>query len=130
MDVIPIGSTGAPTTLALVETDRARALDHLKKILRDTPGHIYKVGIATNPTGRSYGHNRVAVDERVEGDMVYVTFQTGLWDRMFVIFRSPSEQIIRRAEIEFIDAAKTSFGDFGKSGVVTMNENPGGGGAS
>ena len=126
MDVVPIGSQGTPTSLPLVETDKQRALDHLSKILKETPGHIYKIGIATNPTGRSYGHNRVAVDERVEGDMVYVTFQVGLWSKMYVIFQSPSAGIIRGAEREFIQAANKGFGDFGASGIVTMNTSTGG----
>lgn len=126
MDVIYIGSQGTPTNLQAVDTDKRRALGHMKKILQDTPGHIYKVGIATNPTGRTYGHNRVAVDERVEGDMIYVTYQTGLWSRMYVIFQSPSAGVIRLAERDFIQAANTGFGDFSRSGIVTMNTSTGG----
>ena len=88
MDVFYIGPENTFTTQQGVETNKANALGHLKRILGETRGHIYKIGIATNPTGRSYGHNRVAVDERVEGDLIYVTYQVGLWARMFVIFFS------------------------------------------
>ena len=126
MDVIYIGKQGTPTTQQGVETDRDRALEHMKKILRETVGSIYKVGISSNPSGRTYGHQRVAVDERREGDMIYVTIQVGLWSKMYVIFQTLLEEEIRRAEREFIAEAKKDFGDYKTSNIVTMNENPGG----
>jgi hypothetical protein len=127
MDVFYIGPENTFTTTQQgVETNKRNALGHLKRILGETRGSIYKIGIATNPTGRSYGHNRVAVDERREGDLIYVTYQVGLWARMFVIFQSPSAVIIRDAEREFIQAANQGFGDFSKSNIVTMNTSTGG----
>jgi hypothetical protein len=126
MEVIHIGPQGARTNPGSVETDRQAAYGHLKKILAETKGHIYKIGIATNPTGRSYGHGLVAVDEREDGDLIHVTYQRGLWDRMFVIFQSPLSLVIRDAEREFIRRTKQDFADFARHNLVTMNESKGG----
>lgn len=132
MDVIYIGTQGTPTTQQGVETDRDRALEHMKKILRETPGHIYKVGITSNPPKRaSAHHNMTPVDEREEGDdLVIVTYQKGLWSKMYVIFQTPLFGEIARAEKSFIEAADKSFAaDFNASNLVTMNVASGGEGS-
>jgi len=126
MDVIYIGPQGAPTVQSGVEQNKPAPLAHLRKILTDTKGHIYKVGIATNPVRRSYAHGKVAVDEREDGDLTYVTFQRGLWDRMFVIFQTLSGAEVRDAERDFIEVARKEFGDFGTHNLVTMNTSTGG----
>jgi len=126
MDVVYIGPQGTPTARLGVEQNRQAALGHLRRILTDTKGHIYKIGIATNPVSRSYAHGKVAVDEREDGDLTYVTFQRGLWDRMFVIFQTTSGAAVREAEREFIEAAQKEFGDFRTHSLVTMNTSTGG----
>ena len=126
MDVLYVGPRGVSTTLQGVETDQTSAFDHVKRILKDTKGHIFKIGIATNPVLRSYGHNKVVVDEKEVGDMTYVTLQRGMWSTMHVVFQTTSEPAIRLAEREFIRKAAQNFGDFAKSNLVTMNASAGG----
>jgi hypothetical protein len=93
-----------------VARDRKVALATLKKILDETKGHLYKVGIAGNPQNRSYGHEGVEVDRREEGDMIYTTVQKGLWSTMHVVYQTGTDVEIRQAEKEFIDYAAANYG--------------------
>lgn len=128
MERIYIGPQGTPTSQGGVESDKTRALGHLEKIFRESRGFLYKIGISTNPTTRSYGHNQTEVDRREVGDMIYVTIQKGFWERMYVIFQTPLSGAVRDAEKEFIAHARKNFGNFQTSELVEMNDSSGGGG--
>jgi hypothetical protein len=110
----------------------------------ETTGHFFKIGISSNPTGRSYGHNKVAVDEREVGDLTYVTLQSGFWSHMYVIYQNPRKEVVRGAEREFIELTWKTFGNpslhkspdprvqadldqkFLEHNLISMNDNPGG----
>ncbi len=126
MKVTYVGAQGLPTIQQNVETQKEQALAQLRCIFSETKGHFHKIGISSNPTGRSYGHGKVAVDEREEGDMTYVTLQSGFWAEMHVIYQTSSPAAIRAAEREFIALARKEFADFQVHNLVSMNENPGG----
>jgi hypothetical protein len=93
-----------------VTRDKRVAMATLQKILDETKGHLYKIGIAGNPQSRQYGHEGVEVDRREEGDLVYITVQKGLWSTMHVIYQTSSEAEIRQAEKDFIDFALGKYG--------------------
>jgi hypothetical protein len=119
---------------SLVTKDKKMALETLQKILDETKGHLYKVGIAGNPQARQYGHEGVEVDRREVDDLVYITVQKGLWSTMHVIYQTSSDVEIRQAEKEFIEFAVRKYGGglrndqkVGQS-VFPFNVRAGGGG--
>lgn len=117
---------------------KSAALETLKVILTDTrakiySGHLYKIGISSNPQIRSYGHGEVIVDEeQVMPDMRRLVLVRGLWARMHVIWQTGSDAGIRQAEREFIQFALTTYGGVGRDEhrpgqqVFSFNDNPGG----
>jgi hypothetical protein len=131
MELIFIGQQGLPTSLQGVDNDKTRARGHLEKILKESPGSIYKIGITSDPPKRSGNHREAIVSRREVEDMVYLTIQKGLWNRMFVIFQSPIQDVVSRAEKEFIAHAAKLYPDhdFQTHGLVSMNTSSGGGGS-
>jgi hypothetical protein len=95
-----------------VSRDKKVAVATLQKILDETKGHLYKIGIAGNPQSRGYGHEGVEVDRREDAirGMVYITVAKGLWSHMHVISQTMNEEDIRKTEAQFIDFAKSKYG--------------------